>query len=103
VLSAFVAGLAGVIYVAQIGSSSQDAGPPFLLPSFAAALLGATQVKPGRYNVLGTVVAVFLLAIGVKGLQLVGAPNWVGDVFNGAALVIAVALANIRRRGGGIT
>jgi ribose transport system permease protein len=100
VVSAFVGGLAGVIYLAQVGSSSQDAGPPFLLPTFAAVLLGATQIKPGRYNVLGTLVAVFLLAIGVKGLQLVGSPAWVSLLFDGAALVLAVALANLRRKPG---
>jgi ribose transport system permease protein len=29
----------------------------------------------------------------VKGLQLAGAPSYINDLFNGAALIIAVALA----------
>ena len=33
------------------------------------------------------------VATGVKGLQLAGAPTYVTDLFNGAALIIAVALA----------
>ncbi|MBA3905286.1 MAG: hypothetical protein H0X35_01175 [Pseudonocardiales bacterium] len=41
----------------------------------------------------GTVVAVYVLATGVKGLQLAGAPVWIPDAFNGAALLIAAALA----------
>lgn len=100
VISAFLGGLAGLIYLAQIGSGSQDAGPPFLLPTFAAVFLGATQVRPGRFNVPGTLIAVFLLAIGVKGLQLVGAADWVSNLFDGGALIIAVALANVRRKAG---
>jgi len=44
-------------------------------------------------NVPGTLIAIFLLATGVKGLQLAGAPAYINDLFNGAALIIAVALA----------
>jgi ribose transport system permease protein len=44
-------------------------------------------------NVLGTLIAIFLLATGVKGLQLAGAPDYISQLFNGAALIVAVALA----------
>ncbi|WP_459986018.1 hypothetical protein [Nocardioides sp. AN3] len=49
-------------------------------------------------NVLGTLVAIYLLAAGVKGLQLAGAPVYLNDLFNGAALIIAVALAGRTKR-----
>jgi ribose transport system permease protein len=100
VVSATVATFAGIIFASKIGSASPDSGPPYLLPAFAGALLGATQIKRGRVNVLGTLLAVYLLATGVKGLQLAGAQIWVNDLFNGAALIIAVALATraARRR-----
>jgi ribose transport system permease protein len=93
VLSSTIASLAGLIFLAKIGSASLDAGPPYLLPAFAAVFLGATQFKARRVNVPGTLIAVFLLATGVKGLQLMGAPLWVEDLFNGLALIIAVAFA----------
>jgi ribose transport system permease protein len=93
VLSGFVAAFAGVVLAAQLGSASPDVGTPYLLPTFSAVFLGATQVFPGRVNVPGTLIAIFLLATGVKGLQLAGAPSYVNDLFNGAALIIAVALA----------
>ena len=92
-LSDLVAAFAGVILAAQIGSASPDVGGPYLLPAFSAVFLGATQVFPGRVNVPGTLIAIFLLATGVKGLQLAGAPAYINDLFNGAALIIAVALA----------
>jgi ribose transport system permease protein len=60
--------------------------------------LGATQILPGRVNVLGTLIAIFLLATGVKGLQLAGAPGYINNLFNGVALIIAVALAVRTRR-----
>jgi ribose transport system permease protein len=93
VASASVAGLTGVVLAARLGTASADVGPSYLLPVFSAVFLGATQIKAGRVNVLGTLVAIYLLATGVKGLQLAGAPVYVNDLFNGAALIIAVSLA----------
>ncbi|WP_028474033.1 ABC transporter permease [Nocardioides alkalitolerans] len=93
VVSGLIASAAGIVFVMRIGSASLDAGTPYLLPAFAAAFLGATQFRQGNVNVLGTLVAVYVLATGVKGVQLIGAPFWVDDLFNGAALIIAVALA----------
>ncbi|MGI8592715.1 MAG: ABC transporter permease, partial [Nakamurella sp.] len=42
-------------------------------------------------------VAAYVLAVGVKGLQLAGLPIWIPDLFNGAALLVAVGLAAWRR------
>jgi len=93
VASATIAGLTGVVLAARLGTASADVGPSYLLPVFSAVFLGATQIKAGRVNVLGTLIAIYLLATGVKGLQLAGAPVYVNDLFNGAALIIAVSLA----------
>jgi ribose transport system permease protein len=97
-VSGLVAAFAGVMLAAELGSASPDVGVPYLLPAFSAVFLGATQIIPGRVNVLGTLIAIFLLATGVKGLQLAGAPNYINDLFNGIALIIAVALAVRSRR-----
>jgi ribose transport system permease protein len=93
VASSLIAGITGVVLAARIGTASPDIGPSYLLPAFSAVFLGSTQIKPGRVNVLGTLIAIYLLATGVKGLQLAGAPSYTDDLFNGAALIIAVALA----------
>lgn len=99
VASSFIAGVTGVVLAARLGTASPDIGPSYLLPAFSAVFLGSTQIKSGRVNVLGTLIAIYLLATGVKGLQLAGAPVYVNDLFNGAALIIAVALAarSVRR------
>ena len=94
VCSATVAALAGVLVVATLGTGSTEIGPSYLLPAFAAGFLGATQFVPGRFNVWGTVLAVYLLATGVKGLVILGADVWVPDLFNGLALLIAVGVAS---------
>jgi ribose transport system permease protein len=96
--SSLLASVAGVVFAAKIGSASLTAGPPYLLPAFAAIFLGSTQVRPGRANVVGTLIAIALLATGTKGLQLLGVPIWMSSLFNGAVLLVAVSLAQIKRR-----
>ncbi len=101
VLSGTLAGLAGVLLVARNGSASPQVGTVGdSLQALAAAFLGATAIKPGRFNVVGTLVAIFLLAFTVTGLSLAGVAGWINDVFNGAALFVAVLISTIvgRRR-----
>jgi ribose transport system permease protein len=98
VLSGGFSALAGLVLLAQIGSGTPNVGAGYLLPVFAAVFLGATQVKPGRYNVWGTILAIYLLATGVQGLQLAGGQFWVNDAFNGAALLVAVSFASLAAR-----
>jgi ribose transport system permease protein len=95
VASGFVAGIAGLVYGAKIGSFSNSFGPPLLFPAFAAVFFGATQFK-SRPNVWGTILALYTLAFGVKGLQLAFATGvyWITPLFNGVALIVAVALAS---------
>lgn len=90
-------GIAGVFYGSQYGPSLTF-GAALLLPAFAAAFLGSTQLKPGRVNVWGTIIAIYVLAIGVQGVQFVTAEQWVNSMFNGVALIGAVAFATWRQR-----
>ena len=90
--SGFIAGVAGVMYGSQSGPSLTF-GQALLLPAFAAVFLGSTQLTPGRANVWGTLLAVYVLATGVKGLQLVTGVQWLNDMFNGVALLAAVSFA----------
>jgi ribose transport system permease protein len=98
VATGVIASLAGVLVAARVGEVSSDLGPPYLLPAFAACFLGTTQIKVGRFNVWGTVLAIYLLATGVKGLQLAGGQLWITDLFNGLALIGAVSIAVLTQR-----
>lgn len=100
-VSGGLAALAGVLSLAQNGSADpQTSLGSLLLPALAAVFLGATAFRPGHYNVAGTVVAVFFVAAAVSGLTLAGAAPWVSQVFNGAALIIAVTLSTLAATGG---
>jgi ribose/xylose/arabinose/galactoside ABC-type transport system permease subunit len=97
IVSALVSMLAGIVLVSQIQSASPDLGPPYLLNAYAAAFLGATQIRPGRFNVWGTVIGVFMIATGETGLSQVGAPIWAGDLFTGVVLLLALGMTNLER------
>jgi ribose transport system permease protein len=98
VLTGMISAFAGVVFVANVGSGQPGIGDQFLLPAFAATFLGATTITPGRFNVWGTVIAVYLLAVGLAGLQHAGAPFYAEPIFNGAALLVAVGLSTVLRR-----
>lgn len=96
-----VASLAGIMQAGVVGAADPSGGPTFLLPAFASAFLGATAIRPGRFNAWGTFVAVYFLVTGITGLQLLGYTGWVQDVWYGASLAVAVAVARfaaVRRR-----
>jgi ribose transport system permease protein len=96
--SSTIAAVAGVFYAGSLGGADPTSGLAFLLPAFAAAFLGATAINPGRFNPIGTFVAVFFLVSGITGLQLLGADSFVQQLFYGGALILAVALSQIVRR-----
>jgi len=94
VVCALCASFAGLLSASRIGTGDPSTGPDYLIPALTAAFLGSTQFRNGRFNVWGTVAAVYVLATGVKGLQLAGAPFWIPSLFNGAALLVAVGLSS---------
>ncbi len=95
VFSGMIAAFGGVVYTGVLGGGSPTGGLGYMMSAFAAVFLGATCFKPGRFNALGTIVAVYFLSTGTNGLQLQGAQSYVTDLFYGAALIIAVIFAAV--------
>jgi ribose transport system permease protein len=98
ILCGAIAAFTGVITASQLQSGQPAIGPDYLLPAYACAFLGATTIRLGQFNVLGTVVAAYLLGSGVAGLQQLGLASYVQDFFNGGALLIAVAASGYMSR-----
>lgn len=98
VIGGLLSAVAGCISLMNLGSSSPTIGLSELLPAFAGAFLGATAFHPGRYNVAGTIVAVYLVGVGIIGLQQLGAASYVEQLFNGGALLIAIIVSSLSGR-----
>ncbi|WP_433502977.1 ABC transporter permease [Pseudonocardia halophobica] len=97
--SGVLASAAGIALTLQLGTAPFAGGVSYLLPAYAAAFLGSTQIEPGRFNVAGTVVSMFIVAVAVRGLQLrlPDAP-WIADLVQGVILLLAVGFAVWARR-----
>jgi ribose transport system permease protein len=103
--SGAIAGIAGVIYGMRVGTFDATVGPGYLFPAVTAVFLGASQLSR-RANVWGTLIAYFALAFGIQGLALSSssAAVWSQPLFQGVALILAVAMTSLpavrRRRNG---
>lgn len=96
VSSALLSGFAGIVFASSVGSGSPTAGTPYLLSAYAAAFVGATQLRAGRFNAWGTVLAVLLLGTGVTGLGLATSAPWAASLFTGSVLIVALVLTGGR-------
>lgn len=98
-VSAQLAGIAGVLATAKFNQGSAAVGNPYLIQAFAAAFLGATLFRGSLFNAVGTVVAVILLGTITVGLALAGVvQQWVPYAFQGLILIAALGLGGLRRR-----
>jgi ribose transport system permease protein len=93
VVAGLLSGFAGLVLGSILQTGTPSVGPEYLLPAFAGSLLGATSIKPGRVNVIGTLLSVLVLAFSFSGVQQLGAPFYVQFFFNGAILIVAVGLS----------
>jgi len=97
VASSLLGAIGGVLYAGTTGAADPSSGLTYLLPAFAAAFLGATSIVPGRFNPIGSVIAVYFLVTGITGLSILGISTFVQDLFYGGALILAVALSQLVR------
>jgi ribose transport system permease protein len=100
-LSGAIAGVAGVLMTARTAGANPASGPDLLFPALTATFLGATAIRPGELNIVGTVVAALFLAAAVSGMHIAGMPPYVEPLFSGAALIVAVIIYVTARRSAG--
>jgi ribose transport system permease protein len=98
VTSAALSSLGGVLVAVQVGSAAPNTLDYLLLPAFTAVFLGATSIRPGHYNVWGTVIAVYLLGSVTTGMFMLGAPAFWAPIINGIILLLAIGLAKFSSR-----
>ena len=94
-----LAGLGGIVLASIIGAIDPQGAFGREIVIATAAFLGGASLTGGRGSVIGTLMAVFLLASLFNGLvQLALRPEWI-DIASGTILVGAVAI-NQRPSGG---
>ena len=88
--SGFCAGLAAVILVARLTTSTEALGTGMELAAVAAAVIGGVSLQGGVGNAVGPCVGAFLLGVILIGLTLAGSSQYVQQVITGAILIAAV-------------
>ena len=96
VACAVLASITGLIYTARQGSLTPLFGTSMMLPAYAATFLGYVTLANRRFNILGTVIGVYIIGTGSLGLLLVGAPAYSQQLFAGAVLIAATGGSRIR-------
>jgi ribose transport system permease protein len=95
--SAVLAGFAGLLLLATLGSAPPDIGTPYILAAFSAVFLGSTMLRPTFFNATGTFIAILLIAVTVNGLTLAGVSSFVGDIVTGGLLFIAIGISRLEQ------
>lgn len=90
VLTSFLAGFAGLVQTARIGSALPSAGKGWELDAIAASVIGGISLFGGVGSIIGATIGAFLLRAIGNGLVLAGAPGYYFRMFVGFIIIIAV-------------
>jgi ribose transport system permease protein len=92
VLSSFLAGVAGVLYVSQQGGWSMEIGGQMMIPLFAAVVAGGTSLRGGVGGPQRTLMGVIIITWIQSGLLMMGLGREIQFVILGViAIIMAVA------------
>lgn len=90
VLTAALAGFAGVIQAARFGSASVEVGQTTPLDVIAAVVIGGASLAGGAGTVLGSILGVLLLQLIINALSLLGVATYWQPIASGLVLIAAV-------------
>lgn len=91
-ISGFMAGVAGLVYVARLNASEASLGTNLLLPTVATVVIGGTSLFGGQGSIVGTLIGALIMTIVQNGMNLLGIQSeWQGVVL-GALIIIAVLM-----------
>lgn len=93
-----LAGVAGIIYTARVGSAGPDAGTLLELDAIAACVIGGASLMGGRGTVFGACLGALFMASLDNGMSLKNVPDFIQDIVKGGILVAAVALDVLGRQ-----
>lgn len=97
-LCGFCAGVAGAIVTARLNSAEPLVGQGYEMDAIAATILGGTSMQGGKGNVVGTVIACFILNILKNGLTLLAISSHYQEILTGIILIVSVLISESNQR-----
>ena len=102
VLCSMTAGMAGIIYLSQLGGMTTNInGGQLVLYAVAAAVIGGTSLFGGRGRAIHGVLGGLVIGAIYNGLYLLGMPIQYQLIATGLVLLAAVSVNSLSRRGAG--
>ncbi len=96
--SGFLAGIMGIIYVAQINALYPNKLVGNELMVVAAVVIGGTKITGGQGKLFGTILGVTIIYLLNSTLILIGLSSSWNNLFVGAILVVSVAITSYQER-----
>jgi D-xylose transport system permease protein len=91
-LMGLLAGIAGIMWMAQNQGSTKNAGEFYELYAIAAAVIGGASLNGGKGTIIGTFLGGLVMATVIQGMDYSNLDNWLQLVVRGAVLVAAVGI-----------
>jgi ribose transport system permease protein len=91
-------GVAAVVYMTRLHTSSPIIGTGFELNAIAAVIIGGASLFGGKGSLVGTLLGASLLGVLTNGLLLLGVGDFVRQMVTGAVIVFAVILDYYREK-----
>jgi predicted ABC-type sugar transport system permease subunit len=98
ILSAIMAGIAGVLYTGRFSAGAPQAGEPLLLLSIAAVVIGGASLFGGSGTIWGTVAGALVIAVIDYGLVFVDVEPFWQFIAVGVVIIISVLVDQAQRR-----
>ncbi len=95
-ISGFMAGLAGLIFMARVNAGDPTAGLNYELTAITAAIIGGTSLFGGKGSILGTMVGALIMGVLQNGLNLLAVPSFWQQVAIGVVLILAVYIDQLQ-------
>jgi ribose/xylose/arabinose/galactoside ABC-type transport system permease subunit/ABC-type sugar transport system substrate-binding protein len=90
VIMSLLAGFAGILHCARLGSSTGQAGTGMEMQVIAGVVIGGASIKGGKGTILGGVVGALFMALVFNIMLISGVPAYWQRVVNGGILILAV-------------
>ncbi|MDO5088254.1 MAG: ABC transporter permease [Leptotrichiaceae bacterium] len=97
IYSALLSAISGIVMMSRYNSAKVDFGSSYLMQSITAVVLGGVSISGGHGNILGTVIAVAVIQVISKGLNLINVDRNIVDIIMGAILITVLAIKYISK------